>query len=328
MSPLRVLITTRSFRAMPGAHQQLLEEAGCEIVNSPVNRPLEAHELADLLPGIDGVILGVDPITPEVLERADRLRVISRYGIGLDAVDLAAATAKGIVVTNTPGGNTNAVAELTLAYMLALARNLPRHDRQIRQRDWSLLKGRELTGQTLGLIGMGRIGRRVAELVRPFNMPILFYDPYPPDAAFLQQVNGKAVMLDEVITSSDFISLHLPLSDQTRNLINADVLAKMKPGAFLVNTARGGLVDETALYDSLQAGRLGGAAFDAFAQEPAFDSILITCDNFIATPHIGSSTVQATLQMGLMASQNLLAVLRGERPEFVVNPAVYATGHT
>jgi len=323
MDSPRVLVTTRSFRKMPGPHQDILNEANCEIVNSPVDRPLEASELADLLVGIDAAILGVDDVSAEALSKADRLKVISRYGVGVDRVDLAAATAGGIVVTNTPGGNTNAVAELTLAFMLALARNIPCQDRRIRAEDWSLMKGVELAGKTLGLLGIGRIGQRVAELAQVFGMRILFCDPYPPADEFVARVGAEACTQEVLFGQSDFLSLHLPLTTETRNVIDADTISQMKPGAFIINTARGGLIDEAALLAALESGRIAGVAFDAFEVEPSLGNPLIAHDNFISTPHIGSSTEQTTLRMGLMASQNALAVLRGERPEHVVNPEVY-----
>lgn len=323
MSSGKILVTTRSFRKMAGPHQQVLRDAGYEIVNSPYNRPLEAPELAELLPGIDGAILGVDDVSAAAFAKADRLKVVSRYGVGVDKVDLAAATEKGIVVTNTPGGNTNAVAELTLGFMLALARNVPRQDRQIRREDWSLMKGVELADKTLGLLGMGRIGQRVAQLAHAFGMTIRFHDPYPPAPEITEKVGAELWPVERVIAESDFLSLHLPLTESTRNFINAHRLSAMKPGAYLINTARGGLVDEAALLQALQAGTLAGAAFDAFAEEPSLGNPLVQHENFISTPHTGSSTEQTTLRMGLMASQNALAVLRGERPAHVVNPEVY-----
>jgi D-3-phosphoglycerate dehydrogenase / 2-oxoglutarate reductase len=324
MASWRVLITTRSFRKTPGKHQDILSEAGCEMVNSPLDRPLEASELAELLPGIDAAILGVDQVSAEAFAKADRLKVISRYGVGVDRVDLTAATEKGVVVTNTPGGNTNAVAELTLAFMLALARNIPSHDRKIRHDDdWSLMKGVELAGKTLGLLGIGRIGQRVAELAQAFQMQILFCDPYPPAPEFVQRVGVQVCTQEHLFAHSDFLSLHLPLTPETRGIVSADGLASMKRSAFLINTARGGLVDESALFTALQTGTIAGAAFDTFEAEPSTGNPLTALPNFISTPHIGSSTEQTTLRMGLMAAENALAVLRGERPEYVVNPQVY-----
>jgi D-3-phosphoglycerate dehydrogenase len=323
MSSQKILITTRSFRKIPGRHQDILTEAGYEIINSPYDRALEGHELAEIIPNIVGAILGVDHVTKEVFDRANALQVISRFGIGVDRVDLAAATAHGVIVANTPGANSVAVAELTIGLMLALARQIPRHNTALRQDDWTVIPGVELSAQTLGLLGMGRIGREVAKRAAAFDMKILFYDPIAPEPEFVDKIQAQACTIEQIIAESDFLSLHLPLIDTTQNLINAAALQKMKPTAFLINTARGGLVDETALYEALKERTIAGAAFDTFAQEPSHGNPLLTLDNFIATPHSGSATLQTTLRMGLMASENLLAVLQGQRPVHVVNPEVY-----
>jgi D-3-phosphoglycerate dehydrogenase len=320
----RVLITTRSFRKLQGPHQQFLRDAGFQIINSPYDRPLTGDELSDLIVGIDAAILGVDDVTSDVIEAADRLRVIARYGVGVDKVDLASATAHGVVVTNTPGGNTNSVAELTIGLMLSLARHIPRQDRQIRADDWTLVRGIELSGKVLGLVGFGRIGRRVAELAAVFGMCVQFYDPYPPSDAILQQLHVDAVSLEELLQTSDFVSLHLPLSDDTIHLIGDGRLALMKSTAYLINTARGGIIDEGALFIALKLGQLAGAAFDTFETEPSIGNPLLQLDNFISTPHAGSATEQTTLRMGLMAAQNVVDVLNGMRPVHVVNPEVYA----
>ncbi|MCL4250408.1 MAG: phosphoglycerate dehydrogenase [Anaerolineae bacterium] len=324
-TPGKILVTTRSFRKVPGRHQQLLLDAGYEIVNSPEARPLKADELGALLadPKIVGAILGVDEVAAAAIEPAQALRVISRFGVGVDNVDLAAATAHGIVVTNTPGANSIAVAELTIALILALARHVARHDRAIRKGDWSVISGMELHGQTLGIVGLGRIGQETAQRAAAFGMRIQFYDPLPPSPEVVAALNATACTLDKLLTDSDVVSLHLPLMDETRNLIDADAIARMKAGALLINTARGGLVDESALYDALAQNKLGGAAFDAFAKEPSIGNPLLELENFIAAPHSGSATKQTTLRMGLMAAENALAVLRGERPLHVVNPEVY-----
>lgn len=320
----KILITARSFRKTPGRHLDILREAGYELVESPHDRPLTAAEIAPLLTDVDAAILGLDEVTAESVAGASRLRVISRYGVGVDNIDIAAMTARGIVVTVTPGANSVAVAELTMGLILALARHIPCADREVRQGKWGRKTGVELSGATLGLIGLGRIGRDVARRAYAFGMAICYYDPFPPPAEAVAGFTARACSLEDLLTGSDFISLHLPLSEETRNLINAAALARMKPSAYLINTARGGLVDEQALYEALSSGRLAGAAFDAFAQEPPGDSPLLRLDNFIASPHAGSATAQTTLRMGLMASENALAVLRGERPDGVVNPAVFS----
>ncbi|MBE0689650.1 MAG: phosphoglycerate dehydrogenase [Anaerolineae bacterium] len=321
----KILVTTRSFRKVPGKHQQLLPDAGYELVNSPVDRSLKADELGAILadPEIVGAILGVDEVTSTAIEQAQGLRVISRFGVGIDNVDLVAATARGIVVTNTPGANSIAVAELTLALMLALARHVTRHDRAIRNGDWSVISGMELHGQTLGIVGLGRIGQETAQRARAFGMRILYYDPVPASAEVVAALGATACTLDELLAEADVVSLHLPLMDDTRNLIGARAMERMKTGALLINTARGGLVDEAALYEALAQNKLGGAAFDAFAKEPSIGNPLLELENFIPAPHSGSATRQTTLRMGLMAAENAVMVLRGERPLHVVNPDVY-----
>jgi D-3-phosphoglycerate dehydrogenase len=322
----KILVTTRSFRQLDGAHQQILRDAGYEIVNSPFSSRANAEQLAPLMVDVDAAILGLDECNAEVISQSKKLRVISRYGIGLDSVDLKAATDAGVVVTNTPGANTLAVAEHTMALMLCLARHISFFDRQARKDQWSPLSGVELAGSTLGLVGLGRIGKEVARRAKSFNMRIIFYDPFPPAQEFTNEVNTTSCTLAELIAESDFISLHLPLTEETHHLINREMLSQMKPSAYLINTARGGLIDEDALFDSLKTEALAGAACDVFAEEPPSGNQLLQLDNFIATPHSGSATRQTTLRMGMMASQNALAVLRGERPEYVANPDVYDNG--
>jgi D-3-phosphoglycerate dehydrogenase len=318
----RILVTARSFRKTEGPHKQILRDAGYELVESPNEQPLAAAELARWITDVDGAILGLDAVTEEALAAAGRLRVISRYGVGVDAVDVAAATRHGVVVTITPGANSAAVAELALALLLALARSIPYHDRVAKGGKWSRVQGMELAGATMGIVGLGRIGREVALRAAALGMRVLAYDPLLPAEGFAG-LPVEPCGLDDLLAASDAVSLHLPLTADTRNLIDARALARMKPTAYLINTARGGLVDEQALYDALAIKKLAGAACDVFAQEPPDASGLVALDNFIAAPHIGSATAQTTLKMGLMAAENALAVLRGERPEGVVNPEVY-----
>ncbi len=320
----RVLITARSFRDTEGAHKQLLADAGCELVACPNEHPLAAAELAQWVQGIDAAILGLDVVNEEVLAAADRLRVISRYGVGVDAVDVPAATRHGVLVTITPGANSVAVAELAIALLMALARSIPYHDRVAKLGKWSRVPGMELTGATLGLVGYGRIGREVAQRAGALGMTVLAYDPLLGPEAFV----GTPVTpcdLDTVLAASDAVSLHLPLTAATHNLIDAAALARMKPTAYLINTARGGLIDEAALYDALVGRKLAGAACDVFSKEPPDSAGLVALDNFIAAPHIGSATRQTAARMSLLAAENALAVLRGEHPQGVVNSEVYIT---
>lgn len=321
----KILLTARSFRKVPGPHQDILREAGYQLVESPHDRPLEADELAPLVRDVAGVVAGLDDFSAEAIDGAQKLRVISRYGVGVDKVDLKAATSCGIVVTITPGANSVAVAELTMGLILALARRIPYHDGVVKQGQWKRVSGVELSGATLGLIGLGRIGREVARRAVGFEMKILYHSRTTKRDLEIE-LGAEYVGLDHLLANADFVSLHCPLTRETHHLIGGRELALMRPTAALVNTARGGIVEERALYEALSQGKLAGAAFDVFAQEPPGDNPLLPLENFIATPHFGSATLQTTLGMGLMAAENALAVLRGERPEDVANPEVYSAG--
>lgn len=319
----KILVTARSFRKTEGPHLQMIRDAGYDMLNSPLDRPLEPAELIDVVGEAVGIILGVDNFTADVYDHAPRLKVISRYGVGVDKVDIAAATAHGVAVTTTPGANSVAVAELAIALMFALARHIPYHDRMVKGGGWARVTGIELTGLTLGLIGLGRIGQEVAKRVAGFGMRVLYYDPVTLPESLTAGLGVEYRPLESLLAESDVISLHLPFTPTTANMINRETLACLKPSALLINTSRGGLVDEQALYEALDAGRLGGAACDVFEKEPPGDIPLIQHDRFIAVPHIGSTTQQTTLRMGRMASENLLAVLRGERPASLANPEVF-----
>lgn len=323
MTNPKILITARSFRNSEGPHKQMLREAGYDLVECPNEHPLPAADLAQWIGDVDGAILGLDAVTEEVFAAARRLRVISRFGVGVDAVDVPAATRHGVVVTITPGANSVAVAELAIALLLALARCIPYHDRVAKQGKWSRVQGMELSGSTLGLVGLGRIGRGVAQRAAALGMRVLAYDPMLPSASFAE-IGVTHCELDDLLAASDAVSLHLPLTPETRNLIDARALARMKPTAYLINTARGGLIDEDALYEALVNRTIAGAACDVFAKEPPEPSGLVALDTFIAAPHIGSATAQTTTRMGMMAAENALAVLRGERPAGVVNPEALA----
>jgi D-3-phosphoglycerate dehydrogenase len=316
----RVLITARSFRNVRGEHWDLLEREGCEIVNSPYDRPLTWAEMLDLVGGVHGVIVGVDEVTAPVIQASTGLKVISKHGVGVDNIDLAAATAAGVVVTNTPEANKVAVAELTIALMLALARRLVKHHQVISGGGWAREMGTELAGKTLGLIGCGRIGYEVTKRARALEMEIIFYDQYT-----LKVPDARQVSLDELLARSDYVSVHVPYTPETHHILGAEAFAKMKDGVYVINTARGGTVDEAALYEAIVAGKVAGAALDVRPKEPPLpDDPLNTLENVILTPHAGATTREAVLRMAKGAAENLLAVLRGERPPNVVNPEVYA----
>ena len=315
----RVLITARSYRKIRGEHWDLLEREGCDVVNSPYDRPLTEAEMLDLVGGVDGVVVGLDEVTARVIGASTDLKVIAKHGVGVDNIDLAAATAAGIVVTNTPGANEAAVAELTIALMLALARHLVKHHQVVSQGGWARQTGTELADKTLGLIGCGRIGQEVVKRALGLGMEVVFYRRTPTEVPGATQVS-----LDELLARSDYVSVHVPYTSETHHILDAEAFSKMKDGVYVINTARGGTVDEAALYEALVAEKVAGAALDARPKEPPPpDDPLNTLENVILTPHSGATTREAVLRMAKMATENLLAVLRGERPPNVVNPEVY-----
>jgi len=311
----RILVTPTSYAKNDPRLKTELEQQVGEVIYNPTGKPLPSTEVARLLPGVDGYIAGLDAIDRPALAAADRLKVIARYGVGVDSVDLEAAREKGIVVTNTPGANSVSVAELAIGLMLALARQLPEAIQASRLGKFPRLSGVALEGKTIGILGLGAIGKQLALRMAAFGCRVIAFDPYP-DEPFARQNRIELLEQDQVIIQSDFLSLHLPLLPETRRLVNRQFLARMKRGAYLINTARGEVVDEEALWEALQSGHLSGAALDALAIEPPDRSNpLLALPNVIITPHLGAQTDGATNHMGWMALEDCLAVLRGEQPE-------------
>jgi len=320
---MKILVTARSFRKTPGRHKELLEQSGHQVAESPLDRPLIEAEIVELISNVDGAILGLDEVTAKVIQAGRQLKVLSRYGVGVDRVDLEAATEAGVVVTNTPGTNHIAVAELTLGLMLSLARRIPQHDSSVKEGSWARVRGTtELAGKTLGILGLGWISREVIRRASAFDMKIVVQTRYP-DKELADQYGVEYLPLERLLKEADFVSLHCAFTPERADLIGEKALRAMKPTSYLINTARGGLVDEEALLVALQEGWIAGAAMDAFKEEPATDRPLVRLDNFIATPHIGAATYESILRMGTLAVENALQVLRGERPPYVVNPEVY-----
>jgi len=267
------------------------------------------------------ICLLLDRIDASVLARAPKLRVIANCAVGYDNVDVAAATAAGIAVTNTPDVLTEATAELAFALVLAAARRIPEGDRLVRSRTWEgwrldQLLGQELHGKTLGVVGLGRIGRAMVRRATAFGMRAIWADP----------VAAGAVPVDELFAVADVVSLHCPLTPDTRHLVNAARLARMKPTAILVNTSRGGCVDEDALIATLHAGRIFGAALDVFDREPEIDPRLYDCPRLTLAPHIGSATTETRTQMARLCADGVIAVLSGQRPPNLVNREVRLRG--
>jgi D-3-phosphoglycerate dehydrogenase len=310
----RLLVTPTSYGKNDPRLKTELEAAVGEVIYNPTGKPLSSVQVAELLPGIDGYIAGLDQIDENALQKADRLKVIARYGVGVDNVNLEAAQRMGIVVTNTPGANSVSVAELALGLILALARKIPAAHEAVRQGKWPRLAGLSIEGKTVGIVGFGAIGKQLARRLAGFDCRILACDPYP-DSEFATANQVTLCPLPELLLRSDFVSLHLPLLPETRGLVDETFLEKMKRGAYLVNTSRGELVNESALLEALQNGHLCGAGLDAFANEPPDPDLpLLAHPNVIATPHLGAQTDGATSNMGWMAMNDCLSVLRGLKP--------------
>ena len=317
-----VLVTPRSFRQAGPRPEERLRRAGYELKFNDLGRTMNAAEMAERAKDAVGIIPGMDQITREVFEAAPRLKVISRYGVGYETIDLEAATEFGVVVTNTPGVNSEAVADLAFSLILSLARWIPRHDSLMKRRQWKRTVGTEMPGSTLGIIGLGAIGKGVARRARGFDMRVLAYDvAFDKDFAGLYGV--EEVGLEELLGESDFVSLHCPVTPETEGLISGERIKLMKRTAYLINTARAELIDEDALRDALKEGRVAGAGLDVFRTEPPWDSPLVELDNVILTPHTGACTRQTIERMALRSVENALAVLEGKRPKSVVNPEVY-----
>jgi D-3-phosphoglycerate dehydrogenase len=309
----RVLATPRSFAKATEA-LELLQSQGCKVDLFAKERPLLSQELAEKIPGYAALIVGLDDCNADVIMAADNLKVIARNGAGYDRVAIEAASSKNIVVTYAPGMNTLGVAELTMGLMYALARDIPNVATTAKQGQWPRSTGWELAGKTLGIIGLGAIGREVAKRALANDMNVLAYDPYTNPYLTVELAD-----LETVFTRADILSLHTALTPETRNLITAERLAQMKPRSYLINTARGGLIDETALYDALKNGTLAGAAMDAFATEPPEGNPLLELDNFIATPHIGANTIESVARANLQAAKNVLDILQGRENPFILN---------
>jgi D-3-phosphoglycerate dehydrogenase len=310
----RVLVTPTSYGRDDARLRTELEATVGSVVYNPTDRPLPAHALRELLPGCHGYIAGLDTVDRSVIEVAGQLKVIARYGAGVDRVDLDAARECGIVVTNTPSANAVSVAELAIGLMLSLARSIPMADAATKRGEWPRLRGMSMEGKTVGLLGLGAIGRDVAKRLQCFGCRVVAHDPVA-DVEIAQALGVELLPAGDVISQADFLSLHVPVLPETRGMVDADFLASMKQGAYLINSARGELLDETALLSALDSGHLRGAALDAFNSEPpSAHNPLFAMPNVIATPHTGAHTDGATNAMGWGALNDCLAVLRGDPP--------------
>ncbi len=286
-----------------------------------VRTGLSEDELVEAIADVNALVVrSQTQVTARVLEAAQQLEVVGRAGVGVDNIDVDAATQRGVTVVNAPLANTMSAAEHAFALMLALARNIPQADASLRAGRWDRNKymGIELAGRTLGIVGLGRIGTEVARRARAFQMRVLAYDPYVSN----ERANALGVELrelDALLAESDFVTLHTALHEGTRNLINADRLAKAKRGIRIVNTARGALIDEQALFDAVESGQVAGAAIDVFSKEPAVENVLTTSEHIVVTPHLAASTTEAQDRAAVSVAEELLDVLDGKPARFAVN---------
>lgn len=319
----KVLIAAH-FATTPGdPHLQPLLDAGFELVWNPAGRFLTEDELVALLPGVIGTLAAVEPYTERVFASAPELRVVSRFGVGYDQIDVPAATRHGVAVAMAFGANHEAVADYALALMLALADDVLNHHQQVRDRIWRMDFHPGFWGSTVGIVGLGRIGKAVARRCLAFGTTALAYEPQP-DMAFVREHGVRLVPLETLLREADFVTLHLPASAETAQFVSRERLALMKPTAFLVNTARGALVDEAALYDALASGRLAGAGLDTFAEEPPWRSRLLSLPNVVLSPHSAASDQRAKIAVLRRAVDSIVAVAVGRNPGpgLLLNPEV------
>lgn len=319
----KVLIAPAPLDGIDAEFRTALLKAGFELVYPKLGRQMVESELRAMLPGIRASLAGSEPYTDAVLSQFPDLKVIARVGVGYDAVDVEAATKRGVVVTIAPGTNQDSVAEHTFLLILALARQLIMQHRLISAGGWPRNANVPVRGRTLGILGLGRIGKAVALRGIAFGMRVIAHEPFP-DNAFVAQHNVPLLPLEQVMREADYLSLHVPMSAQSRHMINRRTLEWMKPTAFLINTSRGGLINEADLYDALKNGRIAGAALDVFDQEPPEkDNPLLKLDNVVLTAHTAGVDTRSRDDMALSAAQAIIDLSQGKWPaEKIVNPEV------
>lgn len=308
---MKILITPRSFVQSGGKALQILQDEGFQILLNETGKTLSEEQMIEQCSEVDGIIVGIDPLTERVLNHAGNLKAISKYGAGLDNVDIKTAETLGIKVDRAAGTNATSVAELAVGLFFSLARWIPFVSSNTKKGGWERKSGVELSGKTVGIIGMGNIGKEVARMSHGLGMDVTAYDPYiDAGDAVIAKYSVKMRSLQELYRNADFISMHLPLTDETKHMINSETLALMKPASLLVNTSRGELVDEEALCLALKEGVIAGAAEDVFSKEPPDASPLLELDNFILTSHIGAFTKEANERMAMASAVNLIRMMK------------------
>jgi D-3-phosphoglycerate dehydrogenase len=317
----KVLSTSPTFGFFVSEPVEYLKSHGCEVDLTPQGKKVTEQDLVNMGGQYDAMIIGLEKVTASVLQASAKLKAVAKHGAGVDNIDVKTATDKKVVVLSAPGTNADAVADLTIGLFLSLARSIPWADRSVKQGGWPRVVGVQMNEKVLGIIGLGLIGKKVAQRATGFGMKILGYDVIK-DEVFARKWGVTFVPLEEILKQADFISIHVPLIPSTRRLIGSKELQQMKKDAFLVNISRGDIVDEEALYQALKEKRIRGAALDVFSQEPIGASPLLQLDNLISTPHMGAYTVEALRETGMICVRGIVDVLEGKVPQFAVNPEV------
>lgn len=312
---MKVLVTATNYSKYCQPGKKLLEAAGCEIIENPHGRPYTFEELKEIVGDIDGVVVGVDTWNEEVFRLAPKLKVLARFGVGVDNIDLEAAKARGIIVCNSPGINSSAVAEQAAALILSSIRQVPQMNNAVREGKWPRPMFHELKRRTMGFLGFGAIARNLAERLAGFHPEMIAHDKYP-NLEMADKLGVKMVSQEEVLKRADIISIHLPATDETRHLINQETLDKMKDGVYVVNTARGSIVSEKDMAEALKTGKVSGFATDVFETEPIdLSGPLFAFPNYIATPHVSAETYENCETTSVVTAEEILSVFDGKEPE-------------
>jgi len=314
----KIFVASRSYSKYSKETKKYLEDNNCILEWNERDRPLQEIDLLEIVSKYDGIIVGVDKVTEKVIKKATKLKVIAKNGVGVDNIDLKAASEAGICVVNAPGTNSASVADLTIALMLALSRQIPIINTMTKSGLWKRKIGSELWKKKVGIIGTGDIGRGVIKRLKGFECEILAYD-LKKDIDFAEKFDVKYLELKDLLTESDYVSLHIPMNKFTINLLGVEELKLMKKTSFLINTSRGGIVNEDALYQALKNHEIAGAACDKFIREPPGHNRLFELENFIATPYIGAYTYETNVRTGMIVAKNLVDVLKGKKPINLVN---------
>ncbi len=318
----KVISTSPTFGKYSSKPLDMIKEEGYSLELVPGKGGALSEESKKLLPEVDAIIVGVEKLGKEELDKATNCKIITKHGVGVDNIDVEHATKCGIIVTNVPAANSDAVADNAMGLILALSRGIVQSDKNVRNKIWKPYVGMELAGKTLGIIGTGQIGKKVCQRAkRGFNMDIVAFDLYP-DNEWAETMGVKYVKLEQLLKAADVVTVHVPFVPGTGYIIGEKELSLMKESALLINTARGGLIDQKALAKAISENAIKGAAIDVFEQEPPWGSELIEMDQLVLTSHISGYTTEALEETGVVCAKNIIAVLEGKKPQYIINPEV------